>query len=289
MLVVLCGCFHPTTAFDVPCSTSGACPDNQVCDPSRSPPTCVAALADASAQQIDAPVSELDAPVDDARPDGMMPKPDAATDAPMVMIDAPPPIPILYVQSNTTKPTSAVTTLTLPDAVASHDAIIVCLNYPVGPTLTSITDSAGNTYDVVVGPINANSTSHYVAIALDVTGATSDTLTLTLSAATGGGSDWFALEYSGLAHANAFDVTDNASGMGTAMTSGAATTTFGHELILGYAEASSATPGTNFTMRATQSGNMVEDRTAASTGSFTATATNTSGNWTMILATFRGF
>jgi len=58
------------------------------------------------------------------------------------------------------------------------------------------------------------------------------------------------MEYSGLALTSAYDASASATGNGTAMDSGGATTTFRCELIIGYAEAPTATPGTGFTQRA---------------------------------------
>ena len=42
-----CGCYHPSAASNVPCSSTGDCPGSQVCDESQSPPVCVASIADA--------------------------------------------------------------------------------------------------------------------------------------------------------------------------------------------------------------------------------------------------
>jgi len=268
----LWGCYHPTAASDVPCSSAGTCPGDQMCDTSQVPPRCVTKLTDGGphdAPPIDVPA--IDAPVDSSRPG------DAA---------APP---ITFLQSATIKPTATTTTLAFTTSITAHDAIIVCVNYPLasGATLTSVTDTLGNAYTPLVGPIDAAGDRHYVAAAYNSL-AGNDTLTVTLSAAPVSGSDLLILEYSGLALSNAFDVSANATGNGTAMDSGGVTTTFGHELILGYAEAPSATPGTGFTQRAIQSGNIVEDRVVMATGTYDAAATTTTGAWEMIVATFKG-
>lgn len=279
VVAVLSGCFHPNAAFDVPCSSAGTCPDDQVCDTNQSPPLCVGALGDAGGPVTsDAP--EIDAPIN--RTDARRPS-DAGTDTVGV-------VPINFIQVNTVKPTTAATMLALGSPVTLHDAIIVCLNYPAasGATLTSIVDTSGNAYNTIVGPIDTGGEMHYVVFAQDVKSGT-DALTVTLSAAPTGGSDLFALEYSGLAFTNAFDVSSNNSGTATAMTSGNATTTTADELIVGYAEAGQATAGVGFTSRATLSGNLVEDQIVSSIGSYSATATTTGagGTWTMIMATFR--
>ena len=165
----------------------------------------------------------------------------------------------------------------------------MCLNYPVsgGAALESVTDTAGNAYDIIVGPVLGANDVHYIAVATNVHSGT-NTLTVTLTLAPGGGSDLLVLEYRGLAFSNAFDATANMTGSGTAMDSGAATTTSGSELVVGFAEAASASPGAGFTRHAMQTGNIVEDMTATKAGSYSATATTTAGGWTMLMATFRG-
>lgn len=281
VLLGLCGCYHPTVAPEVPCSAEGHCPDNQVCDFGRSPPTCVQTIGDAP-RSIDVPVPD-DAPTDariDARPVDARP------------IDGPVgPPPILFKQAAMSKPTAMVSTLAFPGSVGAHHAIVVCLNFPVasGATLTSITDSLNNTYSVLVGPFSGAGDLHYIAAAYD-TAAGADTLTISFSIAptTGGGTDLMIMEYSGVALANAFDVHAEATGTGTAMDSGPATTTFGHELIVGYAEAPAATPGSAFTERALQTGNLTEDQIVTAIGTYDATATTTTGTWTMMMATFKG-
>jgi hypothetical protein len=238
-------------------------------------------------QPMDAPTStDVDGGADARFDVGVDARADAGVDAPTL-------VPIDVVQASTTKPTAAITTLPFMAPVDAHDAIIVCLNYPIadaGVTLVSLTDTLGNSYAVVVGPVDGSNNVHYVAVALD-SGAGADTLTLTLSGATNGGSDLLILEYSGLALANAFDVSAWASGSSTAtdgMQSGHATTTAAHELILGYAEGNVASAGTGFMEHANQSNNVTEDRVVDAVGSYQAVATSTSGAWTMIMATFRG-
>ena len=265
------GCYQPTFTTNVPCGPNGTCPTDQQCDFGRAPPTCVTQLGDAGPR--DAPAdSRIDSPVRDA-----------PSDAPAAVV------PIAYVQSTTSKPSVAVTTLALANPVAVHDAIIVCLNFPSSnaAVLSSITDTLGNSYLVVVGPVNAAGDLHYVAVAAN-SAAGADTLTVTLSATPASGADLFMLEYSGLAFLNPFDVTANSNGNGTAMSSGPATTTKGHELVLGYAEAPSASVGAGFTLRSNNTGNIVEDNVVTTTGSYDATATTTTGAWTMIMATFKG-
>jgi hypothetical protein len=274
IVVALCGCYHPDAAISLPCSASGACPANQLCDLSRSPPLCVSALADA--RPFDA---AADAAKDAAN------TPDAAIDGPATAV------PITFVQAASVKPAAAVTALAFPGSVIAKDAILICLTYPSssGATLSSVTDTGTNVYTTLVGPVTSGGEIHYIIAALDAK-AGPDTVTVTLSATVPMiGSDLFLLDYSGIATTAAFDATSNQSGTGTAMTSGGASTTAAHELILGFAEAGNASVGTGFTSRATLSGNLVEDEVVNTTGTYAATGTTSGGaTWTMIVATFKG-
>jgi hypothetical protein len=202
----------------------------------------------------------------------------------------PPPPPITFVQANTIKPTAAITPLPFNSPVAVHSAIVICLNFPAssGAKLAGISDTLNNNYSVVVGPVVGNSAVHYVAVALD-SKAGPDTINVAATVAPNGGSDLLALEYSGLSLSGAFDVTASNSGTTVAMASGTATTTFAHELIIGYGEASAVAAGAGYTGRATISGNLVEDMIVSSAGSYEATATTTTtAGWQMIMATFKG-
>jgi hypothetical protein len=267
-------------APEVPCSAEGHCPDDQQCDFGRAPPTCVQTIIDAP-RAIDMAIPD-DAPIDARPADARMP--DGG-------VGGPPPI--VFKQAANSKPSAVSSTLAFANNVGIHHAIVVCLNFPSasGAVLNSITDSAGNAYSIFVNGYLGAGDLHYMAVAYD-TAAGADTLTFDFSAVptngASGGTDLFIMEYSGLALANALDVHAEASGTGTAMDSGLAMTTFGHELIVGYAEAPSGMPGTGFAQRSLQSGNLTEDRVVNVTGMVDADATTTTGTWTMMMATFKG-
>jgi hypothetical protein len=270
-------CFSPSAPAGAPCQPDeNDCPASQTCELAGGGYYCTTGTA----------VETFDAPTGfDATSSPL----DAAADAPPDSSGSmPPPPSFTFVQASTTKPTDVSTMLTLPDAVNTHDAIIVCLNYPDsnGATLESITDTENNTYLTIVGPVDGAGDIHYIAMAKNVRAATSDTLTVTLAAAPTGGADLFALEYSGISTTTAVDTSSYATGSGTAMNSGSATTHSAPELILGYAEAPSASAGSGFTKRALQTGNLVEDKVANPAGSYSATATTTAGAWTMLMVTF---
>jgi hypothetical protein len=154
-------------------------------------------------------------------------------------------------------------------------------------TLQSIGDSLDNSYAVVVGPVVSNGFDHYIAIASNAAGG-SDTVTVTLSAAVSGGWELLALEYTGLALVAPFDTESDDSGDGSAMSSGSVSTSSAHELLLAFGHSSDPMAGSGYTTRDDGGDSLVEDQVVFTAGSYTATATTTSGIWTLILATFAG-
>jgi hypothetical protein len=95
------------------------------------------------------------------------------------------------------------------------------------------------------------------------------------------------LEYSGV---TALDATAGDSGSSATPSSGAATTTSANEVIVGADTVSTGTTGagSGFTSRIITSPDLdlVEDRIATATGSYSATASIIAGNWVMQMATF---
>jgi hypothetical protein len=203
------------------------------------------------------------------------------------------PPPISFMQAKTSATSGTTLTFTLDAAVSPQDALVVCLDYPTpfgGPTLSSTTDSLGNDFQTQISEENvlsADTGDLHIVIAAYGSQGGPDTITLTMSASLSGGTLMVA-EYSGLALSDAADAQKAGAGSGTAMDSGEGITNFGNELVLGYAGASGATPGSGFTERAALAGNILEDEVVSTTGTYDATATTTAGPWAMIMVTFRG-
>jgi hypothetical protein len=201
--------------------------------------------------------------------------------------DAPLPV-IAAVQAKASSSNTATNSLVLPGPVQSHNSVIACFTFTSGgAALQSIGDSLGNTYTVVAGPVVTNGYVHYVAIASNSAGG-DDTVTVKLSAAISGGWDVLALEYTGLALTAPFDKTTYESGNSGSMTSGSASTSFAHELLIGYGHSTGMMAGPGYTARETTNNNLVEDQVVFTTGDYTATGTTMPGIWTLILATFAG-
>lgn len=265
---MLAACYAPKIEQGASCDPdTNLCPFPQTCQQSGGEYVCT------STTPVDA--EPADAAPRDAPPDAA-----AIPDAALPTIAA--------VQAIASSSVAATASLTFPDAIAHHDAIIVCATFPSGTvTPQGVSDSLGNTYALAVGPVVANGYDHYIAIAAN-SAAGDDTVTVTLSAAATGGWEVLALEYTGLALDTPFDTSAYDSGNGTAMTSGSVSTSSPHELLLGYGHAGEPVAGPGYTSRDTGPASLVEDRVVFATGDYTATATTSSGVWTLILATFAG-
>ena len=100
--------------------------------------------------------------------------------------------------------------------------------------ITSVTDSAGNVYQLAVPTARGNGLSQAIYYAKNIKSAAAGTNTVTVTFNTATQFvDLRALEYSGLDLVNPFDVGASASGTSNSANSGAVTTTAAHELVFG--------------------------------------------------------
>jgi hypothetical protein len=159
--------------------------------------------------------------------------------------------------------------------------------------ITSVTDSAGNVYQLAVPTVAGNGVSQAIYYAKNIksAGAGANTVTVTFNTATQF-VDLRALEYSGLDLANPFDVGASASGASNSASSGAVTTSAAHELIFGAGTTIGAfnAAGSGFTTRVITSpdADIAEDRFVTAAGSYSATAPlGGSAGWVMQVATFK--
>jgi hypothetical protein len=263
LLAVAGACYSPTVQLGAPCNpATDTCPFQQTCQLAGGQFVCTNMIVDALT--LDATHSDSPRMSDGAIAD------------------------IAAAQAEANTGSGAANSLVFPDPVQPDDTIIVCFTFPTGTsTLASISDSLDNSYSVVVGPVATNGYAHYIAIASSSAGG-SDTVTVTLSAAVASGWDVLGLEYTGLALTDAFDASAYDSGNGTTMSSGNVSTLSAHELLLAYGHSSGPMAGPGYTLRDSEDDNLVEDQVVFTTGKYTATATTTSGIWTLILATFVG-
>jgi len=155
-------------------------------------------------------------------------------------------------------------------------------------SISSITDTQGNTYTPAVGPTSTTGLQQSIYYAKNTIGG-SNKVTVTFNQAAAY-PDVRVLEYSGADTTNPLDVTAAGTGAGTAANSGSATTASSNELIFGAGTTGTAfsAAGSGFTSRMINIyGNIAEDKLVTSSGSYNATATTSSSNWVMQMATFR--
>ena len=170
--------------------------------------------------------------------------------------------------------------LAFPNSTLAGDVILVGFDFTANATLSSLSDSQGNTFTEVgtelASPGGAQSRVYY---AQSIKGG-ADTVTVNLSASSGY-IEVYLTEYYGMNPTSPIDVRAGAAGNAGLASSGNATTTLAGDVIYGYCVGDIAcTAGANFAPRSTFDGNLIEDTTAGNPGVYAATASANSG-WTM--------
>jgi Domain of unknown function (DUF1929)/IPT/TIG domain len=199
-------------------------------------------------------------------------------------------IAFVQVKSTTPQTPTASVAVAYPLAQTAGNLNIVVVGWSdATSTLSSLTDTRGNTYVQAGTTITGTGIRQAIYYAKNIAGG-SNTVTAVFNQAAAF-PDVRALEYSGLDTTSPLDVTSSASGSGATANSGAATTTSPTELIFGAGNTANAfgAAGTGFTSRIiTQDGDIAEDKQVNSTGSYSATGTiGSSAAWVMQMATFR--
>ncbi len=200
------------------------------------------------------------------------------------------PITFVQVKAATPQTNSASVAVTYPVAQTLGNLNIVAVGWnDTTSTVTGITDTRGNTYTLAIGPTTGTGLRQSIYYAKNIAAGT-NTVTVTFSQAAAF-VDVRVLEYSGLDTANPFDKAAGAVGSGTTASSGAVTTTAANELIFGAGMTISkfTGAGSGFTSRIITSpdADIAEDRAVTATGSYSATAPNSSSSWVMQVATFQ--
>jgi len=182
--------------------------------------------------------------------------------------------------------------VTYAAAQTSGDLNIVAIGWnDATSTITSIADSAGNTYQVAAPTTRGPGLSQAIYFARNIKAAAAGGNTVTVGFS---GSVPYAdvriTEYGGLDTANPLDTSASASGSATTASSGTKTTAFPVELIFGagITNGGFTGSGTGFTTRiiTVPDADIVNDRVVNGVASYAATATQ-SGGWVMQAAMFR--
>jgi chitodextrinase len=182
--------------------------------------------------------------------------------------------------------------VSFPASQTAGDLNVVVVGWSSSTSsVTSITDSNNNTYLVAAGPTtNAGNGTQTIYYAQNIAPG-ANTVTVTFNG-TVDAPDVRVLEYSGIVASGALDVSAGASGNGTALNSGSATTTNAIDLLVGanYVGGAFAAVGNGYTQRLVSNpdGDLVEDQVVSTTGSYSATSTQAPSSWwVMQLAAFR--
>jgi hypothetical protein len=177
---------------------------------------------------------------------------------------------------------------TFSNAQTAGNLIVVAIGWSNSTSsVSSVTDTGGNTYTRAVGPTavsGVESHSIYYAKNIVAAAAGANTVTVTFNAAT-----WYPdiriAEYSGIDTVSPLDATAGASGNSATSNSGSVTTTNANDLIVGanVVASFSSGAGSGYTQRILNAnGDVLEDRIVTSTGSYSATAPlSPSGAWVM--------
>ena len=212
-----------------------------------------------------------------------------------VTYNASTPAAIAFVQANAVTPQTNQSTVTVAytNAQIVGDTNILAIGWSnTTSNITSVTDSAGNTYQLAGSIARGSGLSQAIYYASNIKAAAAgNTVTVTFNVSTPF-IDIRALEYSGLDPVSPFDVGASALGNGTSANSGAVTTSAPGELIFGagMTGGSFSAAGTNFTNRIITplDGDIAEDRFVTTTGTYSATASlSGSAPWLMQVATFK--
>ena len=197
-----------------------------------------------------------------------------------------------FVQVGSSTPQSPQTTVTTPFGQSQNqgDLNVVVIGWAnTTSTISSVTDSAGNTYQVAAPMTRSALNSQAVYYAKNIAPGT-NTVTVTMSGPTPF-VDVRVAEYSGLSTTTPFDVTSSGAATNAAPDTGTATTTAATELLVGAGTTTDrfVGAGNGYTSRTITSpdGDILEDQVVANTGTYNATAVQGSATWVMQLVTFR--
>jgi hypothetical protein len=209
---------------------------------------------------------------------------------------SPPPTPLAFVQVAAATPQSPASTVSvpIPGAQTAGNANVVAIGWnSATATVSSVTDSKGNVYQLAAPVTRGTGLSQAVYYATGINAATAgaDTVTVTFSVAVPF-PDIRVSEYSGIDRTNPLDGTASAAGTSSLASSGNVTTTAAKDLLFGAAMTAGVFTGasTGYTTRliTVPDADLVADRTVTATGTYSAGG-NIDGTsaWLMQLVAFR--
>ena len=201
-----------------------------------------------------------------------------------------------FVQVGSATPTTGSTvSAAYTQAQGGGDLNVVVVGWnDTTATVSSVTDTKGNVYQLAVGPTAiTDNLSQSIYYAKNITGAAAGANTVTVKfSTTAQYPDIRIMEYSGLDANNPLDVVGGATGSNSTTDSGAIATTNANDLLVGANTVSTSVSaaGSGYTKRIITSpdGDLVEDRVVTAAGSYHGTATlSRAGAWVMQVVAFR--
>jgi hypothetical protein len=203
--------------------------------------------------------------------------------------------PINYIQGAATATAGPLTTVpvTMPSVQTAGNLNVVIIGWnDTTTTVSSVTDTEGNTYTIAAPALQGTGLSQVIYFAKNIAGEATNPNEVTVAfSAAAPAPDVRVLEYKGLDITNPFDVTAGAVGTSNLADSGACTTTTPVELIVaGATVASNVTgPGVGFTTVSLThpNGDNAEHQITSAIGSCEATAGVAGGNWVMQTVAFK--
>jgi hypothetical protein len=203
---------------------------------------------------------------------------------------------IAFVQVNSATPSGSQSSLkvayTKAQTAGDLNVVIVGWN-DSSASVSSVTDTKGNTYLLAVGPtVQTNLATQSIYYASNIAAASANGNAVTVAFNKGAASpDIRIAEYTGILAANPVDITASAQGTSGSSNSGSATTTNANDLLLGgnLVQQSTTAAGSGYTTRVITSpdSDILEDRIVTSAGSYSATASLSGGAWIMQMVAFR--
>ena len=203
-----------------------------------------------------------------------------------------PPVKPAFIQQAYSVPQTPQLSVTVPypqsQTAANANILAIGWNDAVA-TITNVSDSVSNLYQIAVPTFRGNGMSQAIYYCPNIKSGT-NTVTVKFNQPAAF-VDLRITEYSGLSQSNAFDIGTSAIGNGTTASSGLVTITNTNELLFaaGMTATTFGAPGVGFTQRVITApdGDIVEDQVPNTAGSYNATATLSSGAWLMQVAAFK--
>jgi len=212
----------------------------------------------------------------------------------LVLETSPPPVPVqpALIQQNYATPQTSQSQVSVayPFAQIQGDANILAIGWnDTSASISAVSDSAGNAYQVAVPTYRSNGLSQAIYYAANVRGGTNTvTAQFNQNAAF---VDFRAAEFYGLSQSNVFAGGGSAGGIGTSANSGPVTITSTNELIIGAGMTSDAftEAGAGFDGFITvPDSDITEETIAVAPGTCAASASlNSSNPWLMQVAAFK--